>query len=155
MQRRDFLRSGTAAVCVSAVPVVPVAASTSGAAVRPGLFAWAVAAARARDIVTEGVLADSLKVPMGVARVLMARLEAQGVVYKAANGSARVVAPVFRASGWTGSGVSLAQAKAARSSSHIKDVLERVAGHDPLAKITSSGDDPAQPEASGEARSAE
>ena len=85
----------------------------------------------------------------------MARLEAQGVIYRAANGSARVVAPVFRASGWTGSGVSLAQAKAARSSTKITDVLERVAGPDLLETITSSGADPAQPEVSDEARSAE
>lgn len=159
MQRRDFLKSGTAAVCVSAFPAVPVAASTPAAAVRPGMYAWAVAAARARGVVCQEVLVESLRLTAAQAAGLMARLETRGVIGTPVLGKARATSPLYPASRVPGSLVGSVRAEAARNSAFSK--AESLWPDRPKTDtnapgtLTSGDADPARPEASDGGRSVE
>lgn len=170
MKRRDFLNTSLAAVGVSALPPIAIAAPAAPT-ITAGQYAWAVAAAKARDAVSADVLASSLKISAEQASVMMARLQARGVISAPVQGgTARVLAPVFRASGLTG-GTAIASGKAAAKISsptaqrvlgEMMDAVERkrdATSASPLetdeGQASVNPDDSDRPAASIEVRSAE
>ncbi|WP_110553637.1 twin-arginine translocation signal domain-containing protein [Pseudaestuariivita atlantica] len=149
MNRRDFLASSGAAAGLAAVPV-PVKAATLTKTAQPARYVWAVAMAQARGHVSAEVIAQSLKLPMNEAAALVTKLQTRGIVGAAsANGVARATAPLFRA----GVTTSTAQTVTAKVRKSVSDTAEKVIRR--VADDLISDDDPAPPEASDEARSAE
>ena len=150
MDRRSFLQVGMAGVATAGMPV-PMA--HAAATYTPGQYAWAVATAQARDVISPDILVKSLKVSADQAAALMARLQARQVIGpQAASGAAKVVAPAFRASGLVG-GRAISSAGVAGKINLPS--LRQVAQTLNTQNVSPSDDDPDPQEASDEAHSAE